>query len=156
MQPVEREIPRAQIQRRFRAAGITDAPGVAVVDFQHRRTGHIVVKGDRFRAVSLQGQLHAGVQRPDIQPPLLVPPDTGAGGRREKRRARGRPNEHLASGHIGQTAPQRPFPILRHSSRSLRLRLKLLLVFANKLYHFFLSEQPDFRSSGFDAAPEKC
>ena len=46
MQLVERKIPLAQIQRRFRAAGITDAPGVAMVDFQHRRAGHIVAKGD--------------------------------------------------------------------------------------------------------------
>ena len=57
--------------------------------------------------------------------------------RREKRRARGRSNEHLASGHIGQTTLQRPFPILRHGSRSLRLRLKPSAGLYKPSHHIF-------------------
>lgn len=84
VQPVQGEIPCAEIERQPRVVVVAHAPGIAVVDFQQRRAGHIVVKGDGFRTVCLQRQFYAGIQRPDIQPTFVILSDAGAGRRREE------------------------------------------------------------------------
>ena len=86
VQPVQGKISRAEIQRQACVAGAAHAPGIAMVDFQQRRAGNVVVKSDEFCAVCLQRQFYAGIQRPDIQPTFVILSDAGAGRRREEQR----------------------------------------------------------------------
>ena len=129
VQPVQREISHAEIQRQTRVAGVAHASGVAMVDFQQRRAGRIVMKDDGFCAVCVQRQLYAGIQRPDIQPPFILPADAGADGRRKEQRVRLGADEQLALGHIRKTRFQRLFPISRHKAAPFFIRWLYCIIF---------------------------